>query len=107
MNKVLLPLCVDLDETLVLKDTFYTAIGQLFRQKPRLIPQFFWQFLKGGRPRATTWLAQLLPVDPAPLQSRKAFLDYLGAEKAKGRKLYLISAANQRDVLRIADHLQL
>ncbi|MBI3419435.1 MAG: haloacid dehalogenase-like hydrolase [Proteobacteria bacterium] len=107
MKAELLPLCVDLDDTLVLGDTVFAAVRQLIREKPQLLPAFFLKFITGGRPAAKIFLAKLFPVDPAALRYREELLSYLCAEKQQGRKLYLVSAATQDTVDRIAAHLKL
>jgi FMN phosphatase YigB (HAD superfamily) len=107
MSGELLPLCVDLDDTLIEGDTFYKTIFRALAEKPQLIPAMLLQFLKGGRPAAKAWLAQHFPIDPATLTYRTELVDYLREQKAKGRKLYLVSATNQAIAQRIADHLGL
>ncbi|HVY12832.1 MAG TPA: haloacid dehalogenase-like hydrolase [Alphaproteobacteria bacterium] len=104
MTSALLPLCVDMDETLVLGDTFYRAILRLWRETPEKIPAFVAQLLEGGRPAAKAWLANIFPVQAASLPYRKELVDYLRAEKQKGRKLYLISASTQATVDEVARH---
>lgn len=107
MSGDLLPLCVDLDDTLIIGDTFYKSIAAALCEKPQLVPQLLLQFLKGGRPAAKAWLAKLFPIDPATLTYRQDLVEYLREQKAKGRKLYLISATNQAIAQSIADHLGL
>jgi phosphoserine phosphatase len=107
MSGDLLPLCVDLDDTLILGDTFYKTILRALREQPQLIPQLLFQFLKGGRPAAKAWLARRFFIDPATLTYRQELVDYLREQKAKGRKLYLVSATNQAIADSIAKHLGL
>lgn len=98
------PLCVDLDETLILTDTFYTGLTHLVREQPLKIPRLLLQFIH-GRAAAKTWLTQHLSFSPAALPYRAALVDYLRREKAKGRKLYLVSASAEAWVKAVAGHL--
>lgn len=103
----LLPLCVDLDDTLVIGDTFFATLRKLAREKPGLLPTLLVKFIRGGRPRAKAWLAGIFPTDPAALFYREELLEYLRARKKQGQKLYLISAASQDTVDRVARHVGL
>jgi phosphoserine phosphatase len=107
MSDLSLPLCVDLDDTLVLGDNFYAGLGRLIREQPQHILSLIVNFLIGGRPKAKALLAQLFPVDPEKLNYRQDLLAYLHEQKQQGRKLYLVSASNQKIVLKIAQHLKL
>ncbi len=105
-DRASLPLCVDLDETLLLDDTFRLGLKRLWRD-PLRIPAFLVRLAAGGRPAAKDWLAEKFPLDPATLRYRGALVAYLRAEKASGRKLYLVSAASQKIVDAVARHLGL
>ncbi len=100
-------LCVDLDDTLILGDSFYHQIKILIAKQPLKLPYFMWLLATGGRPAAKTWLAGEHPIDAATLPYRNDLLTYLRDQKAAGRKLYLVSAANQDTVTRVAAHIGL
>jgi len=97
-----LHLCVDMDETLIQTDVLWEGIKQLMLAKPWLLPWFIlWLILQ--RAAAKAWLARAFPIDVATLRYRTDLVTYLTSQKALGRKLYLVSAANERIVKEVAD----
>lgn len=100
------PLCVDMDETLIHTDVLIVGITQLLHAKPWLFVWFIFRFII-RRAAAKAWLAKNFPPDPAILPYRYELLDYLKHQKATGRKIYLVSAADQRIVDSVASHIGL
>ena len=100
------PLCVDLDGTLVRSDTLMETLIALARSRPlylALCP--FW--LLRGRAYFKRTIAALVTLDVAHLPYSAALLDLLARERAAGRTLVLVTAADQRTAQPIADHLGL
>jgi 4-hydroxybenzoate polyprenyltransferase len=100
------PLCVDLDGTLVRTDTLMEALMQLVRRYPLtllLLP--IWA--ASGRVRLKREVARRLILDAAELPYDEAFLTYLRAEKARGRHLVLVTAADTAQAAAVAEHLGL
>src|SRR6185436_3187189 len=60
-----------------------------------------------GRAAMKQQIAQLAPVDAATLPYNDELLQYLLAEKARGRKLILVTAADQTIANAVATHLQI
>jgi len=101
-----LPLCVDLDGTLVLSDTMIESVLLAVRRRPwTILLLAFW--LAGGRAAFKRRLAARAAPDPALLPYNAPLLAYLRAEKQRGRILALYSASDQRIVDAIAAHLDL
>ncbi len=101
-----LPLCVDLDETLIHTDVLVLGLKQLVLTKSWLLPWFLvWLCIK--RAAAKAWLAKEFELDVATFPYRGELLDYLKTQKASGRKLYLVSAADERIVKHVASTLGL
>lgn len=96
-------LCVDLDETLILIDSLYHSMFLLLLKKPWLFPWFCF-FLAHNRAGAKAWIAKNISLNPTTFPFRYDLLDYLKKEKAAGRKLYLVSAADQNIVSAFASH---
>jgi 4-hydroxybenzoate polyprenyltransferase/phosphoserine phosphatase len=87
-----LPLCVDLDGTLLRTDLLHEAVFRLFKQSPLsllLIP--FW--LLKGKAYLKEQLAQCIDLDPVLLPYNETLLAYLRAEKESGRELVLVTAS--------------
>jgi 4-hydroxybenzoate polyprenyltransferase len=102
----LLPLCVDLDGTLVKSDTLLDALCQFVRRYPDQL----WRlpvWLAGGRARLKMELAARAPLDVARLPYNTELLRYLQAQKRAGRALYLTTGADGALAGRVAAHLGL
>lgn len=101
-----LPLCIDLDGTLIRNDTTWLATQKYLSQNPfRLISIVFW--LLRGRAFYKNQLAKRVLLDPAKLPYHKQLMEYLEAEKQKRRHIYLVTATDYQFARIIADHLDL
>lgn len=101
-----IPLCVDLDGTLIRSDILLESFCALFKQRLRsvaLIP--FW--LLSGKARLKQKIADRVKLDVAVLPFRKEFIEYLRTERRQGRRLFLITASNEKFAREISDHLGL
>ncbi len=99
-----LPLCIDLDGTLVRTDTLLEAMIALLggMRIGAMVGA-----LAGGPARLKAAVAELSPLDPALLPYNEAVVDYIRAERAKGRRIVLATAANETVANAIAAHLGL
>ena len=93
-NAAALPLCFDLDGSLVNTDTLLEALIRAAHDWSvlRRLPALF----ASGKAGLKAGLADLVTVDPASLPYNDAALSYLRTEKAAGRYLVLATAANHR-----------
>ena len=101
-----IPLCVDLDGTLVRTDTLVEALLLLCRSQPRqllALPSWLGQGLARFKERVAT----VVRLDPASLPYDPDLLDYLRNERDRGRRLLLVTASHERTARDVADHLQL
>ena len=98
------PLCVDLDGTLVRTDTLMEGLIALLggMQLSAMLGAF-----AAGRAGLKARVAELAPFDPALLPYNETLLDYIRAERAKGRRIVLSTAANEAVAARVASHLGL
>jgi 4-hydroxybenzoate polyprenyltransferase/phosphoserine phosphatase len=100
------PLCVDLDGTLVKSDTLIDSLLLLVRTHPlRALRAPLW--LKGGKAGLKARVSAEVQLDAAHLPYNRSLLEYLAAERAEGRKLYLTTGADTVLAHRIAAHLGL
>ena len=101
----MLPICVDLDGTLVRTDTLAENIVAVMRnlRVMALIPLWF----LGGKAHFKAKIAEHRIPDPELLPYNKTVLRYLKKEKERGRMLYLVTAANKRVADAINIHLNL
>jgi 4-hydroxybenzoate polyprenyltransferase/phosphoserine phosphatase len=96
-----LPICVDLDGTLFRSDTLWEALSLALRRAPAALLAFPFHLLK-GRAHAKHRLAQAVTPSFAMLPRNPELAEYLRAQKAAGRRIYLVSAASQDYVAQAA-----
>jgi phosphoserine phosphatase len=89
----LVPLCVDLDGTLIRTDVLWEGIKFLLRRKPlkllALLP-----LLRGGRAPFKRAVSKVSIVSVDSLPWRKSLVEWLRSESARGRPVYLVTAAD-------------
>ena len=93
MSTATLPLCVDLDGTLVKSDTLVDSVLVLARQQPGMllrIPGWIMQ----GKARFKQHVTAAVTIDVTALPYNKPLLEFLFHQHEKGRKLYLATAAD-------------
>lgn len=101
-----LPLVVDLDGTLTPTDTLYESLIQMAKQSPLSLMGLPLALFK-GRAAFKEEIAAHADIDPALLPYRQDVLDYLRAEKARGRTIILATAAHVSIANKVAHHLGL
>lgn len=98
------PLCVDLDGTLVATDTLWEGLATLLLKRPySLFHVIFWVLkgkacLKHQVAARSDCSAQDWPI-------RQEVLNYIGAAKRNGRKVYLVTGAAEATAVELAEHL--
>jgi 4-hydroxybenzoate polyprenyltransferase len=101
-----LPLCVDLDGTLVKSDTLADSLCVLARTRPAdLLRLPGW--LGGGKARLKQEVTAHATLDAAHLPYNEALIVYLREQAAGGRKLYLSTGADRHLADRVARHFGL
>ena len=99
-----LPLCVDLDGTLVKTDTFFESFLLLVRMRPlSALRAPLW--LRRGKAALKREVTSRAVLDVTRLPYNQALLTYLRAEKARGRRIYLATGADSELAVRVAGHL--
>jgi apolipoprotein N-acyltransferase len=100
------PLCVDLDGTLIKTDLLWESVALLLRRNPlRFFQVIFWW--THGRAFLKQQLARRVTVDPAALPYEKPFVEFLREQKKAGRKLFLVTASDRDMALPVANYLGL
>lgn len=101
-----IPLCVDLDGTLIKSDTLYESAAALLTANPlkllAVVPS-----LAGGKAKLKARMAAAVTLDPAALPYTDDLVEFLKAEKAAGRVLILVTAADSAIARAVADHVGL
>lgn len=99
-----LPLCVDLDGTLVRTDTLHEQLLLGLTSRPFAMLGLPLSLLRGRAVFKKT-LGSLCAIKPAALPYTADFLAYLHHEKASGRKLVLATAADSTIAQAVAQHV--
>ncbi len=100
------PLCVDLDGTLIKTDVLWESMMLLLKRDPfYLIILPLW--LLRGRAFLKKQIAARTELNPATLPYHATFLEYLRGERRTGRILILATAADEQLAKRVAQHLGL
>ena len=100
------PLAVDLDFTLLRTDSLLEQLTSLIFRRP-LDALRALAALPSGRTRFKARVADLAGFDPATVPYRQELLDYIRAEKASGRQVHLVTAADRRVAEAVAAHVDL
>ena len=101
-----IPLVVDLDGTLTLTDTLYESFVKfLFRNPAGAMAGL--RHLARGPAALKRAIAERCRPDPAALPYRAELLEMVKAEKARGRAVHLVTAADQAIADDVARHLGL
>jgi 4-hydroxybenzoate polyprenyltransferase len=97
-----LPLCVDLDGTLVKSDTLVDSVLALVRQNPRSLLSIP-SWLAQGKAAFKQNVTRAVTIDVTALPYNKPLLQFLLREHAAGRAIYLATAADRTLADRIAE----
>jgi phosphoserine phosphatase len=100
------PLVVDLDGTLTVRGTTREGLRRLARERPWCLPRLLISLVR-GRAVCQDHLARLVDLAPERLPYRPQVLAFLRAERARGRRLILATAAPRRVADAVARHLGL
>lgn len=101
-----MPLCVDLDGTLIRSDTMWESMRWLVKRNPLRIFSFF-VWWAGGRAYLKRQLARRARIDVAALPYHREFIRWLRQQKESGRRLVLVTASDQSMGEKVAAHVQL
>lgn len=100
---VRLPLCVDLDGTLIRTDLLLESLIALLKQNPWAAILIPWWWLR-GRAFLKRQLAARVTVAVEKLPYRQDVLEFLRRERESGRQLLLVTASDQATGERIASY---
>jgi 4-hydroxybenzoate polyprenyltransferase/phosphoserine phosphatase len=102
----LVPLCVDLDGTLIRTDILWESVIQLWRS-PAFAARATRVLLSHGKAAFKTALAEGIAIDPAALPYREDVVEFLRSQHGLGRDIILATATHRLVAQRVADHLGL
>ena len=106
MSETQVPLCVDLDGTLTPVDTLHESLLTLARRSPlSLLSLPAW--LARGKAGFKREVSKIVDLDGSGLPFRPELLEWLQSERASGRRLVLVTAADHKIADSVAAHLGL
>jgi 4-hydroxybenzoate polyprenyltransferase/phosphoserine phosphatase len=101
-----IPLCVDLDGTLIRSDTLHEALLLLAKDSPRILPALpLW--LAGGKAKFKHSVSERVDVHAATLPYCEDVLTIIREARAQHRPVVLVTAAPARIAKAIADDVKL
>jgi 4-hydroxybenzoate polyprenyltransferase len=98
------PLCVDLDGTLVKSDTLLDTVIVLARQSPTALLHFP-RWVSQGKAVFKREVSSRAAIDVVHLPYNQPLLEYLRQQHAEGREIYLATGADTLLAERVAAHL--
>jgi 4-hydroxybenzoate polyprenyltransferase len=101
-----IPLCVDLDGTLVKSDTLLDAVVVMARKRPACLLKLP-AWVMEGKAAFKRHVTTAVQLDVAHLPYNQPLLGYLEQERAKGRPIYLATGADYALAERVAEHVGL
>ena len=106
LDRLDLPLCVDLDGTLIKTDLVWESLVRLLKRNPLylLVIPFWWI---RGRAVLKRQLATRVKLDPATLPYNASFLAFLRQASHQGRRLVLVTASDALLAQAVAGYLGL
>ncbi len=101
------PLCVDLDGTLVKGDTLWLSMRDIIRANALHGSGIAWKFLRRGRAEMKDWMTTKYLPAPEKLPYHPDVIEWLQHEKAAGRHLLMVTGAHQSVAEPIAKYIGL
>jgi 4-hydroxybenzoate polyprenyltransferase/phosphoserine phosphatase len=102
-----LPICIDLDGTLIHTDMLHESALALLKAEPLSLLKLPWVLIFKGRAALKQWIADKTQFDASVLPFNQDFLLWLREQHASGRRLVLCTASDQSIADSIAQHLGL
>jgi 4-hydroxybenzoate polyprenyltransferase/phosphoserine phosphatase len=100
------PLAVDMDGTLLKTDMFFESLASALFRKPLRALMALAGAIK-GRARVKRAMAELGPVEVSSLPVRPELVAFIRAQRAEGRPVHLVTAADEAVAQKVAAHVGL
>jgi 4-hydroxybenzoate polyprenyltransferase len=105
-GNVHVPLCVELDRTLIRSDTLAEGIARYLKQHVwGIFPILFWLVL--GRTKLRAEIAKRTDLEYTSVRVNETFLEWLQEQRRLGRHLILCTAAHEKIAKRLGYHYDL
>ncbi|MES2206326.1 MAG: UbiA family prenyltransferase [Pseudomonadota bacterium] len=101
-----LPLCVDLDGTLIYSDLLLESFLLLIKKNPFYSIIILYNFFQ-GKAALKAYIAKNITINPALLPYNITFLNWVKEQKTQGRSVWLCTASNEKLAYSISNYLKL
>ena len=101
------PLCVDLDGTLIRSDVLLESLLLLLKRNALYLLLAILWLVSRGKAGLKAQIAARVTLNPAVLPYNKELLGWLKAERARGRELWLCTAADEKLARAVAEYVGL
>ncbi|MES2218440.1 MAG: hypothetical protein V4501_08505 [Pseudomonadota bacterium] len=105
MSDQSIPLCVDLDGSLVKQDLFTNAYIDLLKKNFFMGLMLLWLWPVKGRAAFKAQVAAKVAIDLTTVVFNQELIQFLVSEQGQGRKIILVTANDSRIAHQVADHL--
>lgn len=99
-----IPLCVDLDGTLIRSDMLLESLLILLKERPWMI-FLLPGWVMGGKEHFKTNIAERVEMSVEDLPFNMEFISFLTAKKEAGRTLVLVTASHEKFARMVSEHL--
>lgn len=100
------PLCVDLDGTLIRYDSLHESLLEMLRDKPHKALES-WLCIKQGKAQFKSKVSEFSTLDCATVPYNSDLLQFLAEEKRGGRKLILVTGASEKIARQFFAHFEI
>jgi 4-hydroxybenzoate polyprenyltransferase len=101
------PLCVDLDGTLIRSDVLLESLLLLIKRNPLYLFLAVLWLIRDGKAGLKAGIAARVALNPVALPYNEELLSWLKTQRSQGRPLWLCTAANEKLANTVAQHLGL
>lgn len=106
-QKAMLPICVDLDGTLIKEDISQLSAKNYLRKHPHRTLSLLLHFLAKGTAATKAFLSQRSTVDIYNLSYHSSLIQYIHKKRNDGHKIYLATGTHETFAQKVADHLKI
>ena len=103
----LIPIVVDLDETLARTDFFYESLLVFVKKNPLNLIKAIWLLITKGKAQLKAEICKSVNINPELIPYNHKLIDWIKQKKAKGHQLVLATATHKSIAESVNEHLGL
>lgn len=106
-DNILLPICIDLDGTLIKDDVTQKSFWIYLRRRWFNLAYAIYWFCSGGMARMKKNIAKQVMINPDTLEYNLEFLAFIKKKRADGHKLFLATGSDELYARAVSEHLKI